>query len=65
MLLPPLHVHVRHLLHKGGKVAISLRPDHEMPMCGHQAVRTQTHGARPQGFFQDSFEGKEVLILDE
>ena len=56
---------VGQLLHEGGKIAIVLRPQDKMPVVRKQAVGAHSHGAHPQGFFQNLLERQVVAVLFE
>jgi hypothetical protein len=41
--VPPAHVRHRQPVHEPAKVAVLARPQKQVPMIGHQAVRQQSH----------------------
>jgi len=58
MLFPSLYVHIRHLLHEGGRIAVGLRPSHKVSMIRRNTIGANSHLACPQGFFDDFLEGR-------
>ena len=50
---------------RGLTVAVVPRPEHEVPMIGHQAISANSHGAACQRLFHASFEGLVVAVLRE
>jgi hypothetical protein len=65
VLFPPLHVGICHLLRESGKIVIVLRPQHRMPVVGHQAVATDSHRPRAKRFIDDPLQGQVVVSLLE
>jgi hypothetical protein len=58
-------MHVRHLLHERGKVAVALRPEDPVPGIRKQAGGANPHPARPQRLLDNPLESQEVLVLFE
>ena len=54
MLFPAFDMHVGHLLHEGGKVAVAFGPQNKMPMIPLAGKMANSHPTSPQGFFDDS-----------
>jgi hypothetical protein len=65
VFFPPFDMHVGHLLHERGKVAVAFRAKDPVPMIGKQAIGANPHPAGAQRLFDDSLEGQEVLVLLE
>ena len=65
ILLPVANVGDGELLHERGQIAFLLRPQHKMPVIGHQAIRTDPHRATQQRFGDDLLEGLVVSVVVE
>ncbi len=65
MLLPVPRMRDRQLLHEGAQVPVVLRPEHQMPMVGHQAIRYDPHRAGFQRFGDEPLESLEVGIAQK
>ena len=57
MHLPIADMRDRKLLHERGQFAVVLRPDHEVPMIGHQQIGADAQGAGFERFFDSPLEG--------
>jgi len=55
MMFPTFCMGVRQLLHKGWQITIFFRPEHKMPVVGHQAICTNAHRPDMQCFREDFF----------
>src|SRR5205085_9899383 len=63
--LAALRVRVREPAEKRGELAVRPRPEHEMPVVGHQAVGEDAGGVALERELHDTFEGVVILRLVE
>jgi hypothetical protein len=63
---PPAHrMRMRESSEKGGQLPILLRPDHEMPMAWHHAIRKNANRVQGMGLNQYAIEGVKIGVLAE
>lgn len=64
--VPSLSVGQGERVHEVGKLAICRRPENEVPVVRHQAIREQSHpGHMDQTLDQNSLKGFKIAILVE
>ena len=63
MGVPTLRVGEGQPAGKAGEVALFARPNDQMPMVGHHAIREQTHAGPLDRFFEDRLESCVVYVV--
>ena len=61
--VPPLRVSQRQPSHEFGQIAVASRPQHQVPMIRHQAIRQNSYLHAVQSFFQHTLESRVVFQL--
>jgi hypothetical protein len=62
MLLPTPRVRDAEPLHERRQIAILPRPQHEVPVIGHEAIGQEAHSPQRQRLAQDPLECVVVLV---
>jgi hypothetical protein len=63
--VPPLRVRHRQQAQEFAQVAVLPRPEHQMPMVGHQAVTHEAHGQPLMGALDDAFHRLVIRVILE
>jgi len=53
----------RQPLHKRPKIAVIFRPEHKMPVIGHEAIAHNSHRPLFQRFDNHTLEGKVIVVV--
>jgi len=62
-VLPALRVRERQRSHERGQLAIFLRPEHQMPMVGHDAPIQNANRHALMGEDHHAFKGDKIILL--